>query len=65
MAECEQRLRARGTESEEGIQRRLRKSQEEMSFAPRYRYRVVNDDLDRAVAEIGQILESVKETRNL
>jgi guanylate kinase len=58
MEVCEQRLRARGTESEEVIQRRLRKAEEELSFAPRYRYQVVNDDLNRAVAEIGRILET-------
>jgi guanylate kinase len=57
MEVCEQRLRARGTETEAIIQRRLRKVAEELSYAPRYRYQVVNDDVDRAVAEIVQILE--------
>lgn len=57
---CEQRLRARGTESEEVIQRRLRKVTEELAQAGRYRYRVVNDDLDRALAEIRGILEERK-----
>jgi guanylate kinase len=64
MDECEQRLRARGTESEAVIERRLRKAEEEMSLAPRYRYQVVNDDLDRAVAEIGKILEMERRTAN-
>jgi len=54
---CEQRLRDRGTETEEVIQRRLRKVAEELSFAPQYRYQVVNDEVGRAVAEIGTILE--------
>lgn len=58
MEVCEQRLRARGTETEEIIQRRLRKVAEELSYAPRYRYTVVNDDLDRAVAEITALLQS-------
>lgn len=53
---CEQRLRARGTETEEVIQRRLRKVAEELQQADRYRYRVVNDELDRALAEIRDIL---------
>ncbi len=52
----EQRLRARGTESEAAIQRRLRTAAEELECAGSYRYRVVNDDLDRAVHEICNIL---------
>ncbi|MDP1797120.1 MAG: guanylate kinase [Planctomycetaceae bacterium] len=58
MEVCEQRLRARGTESEEILQRRLRKVAEEMSFADRYKFQVVNDELDRAVAEIVALLQS-------
>lgn len=57
---CEQRLRARGTETEEVIQRRLRKVTEELQQADRYRYRVVNDELDRALAEIRDILKERK-----
>lgn len=55
---CEQRLRARGTETEEIIQRRLKKVTHELSFAPRYQHQVVNDHLDRAVNEILAILKS-------
>jgi guanylate kinase len=54
----ENRLRARGTESEEVIQRRLRTAREELKSADRYRYQVCNDDLDRAVQEIIEILVS-------
>lgn len=54
----ERRLRDRGTESEEVIQRRLQTARRELQLAGSYRYRVVNDDLDRAVAEICAILES-------
>ena len=46
----EQRLRDRGTESEEIIQRRLKTAREELQFADTYRFQIVNDDLDRAVA---------------
>ena len=53
---CEQRLRNRATDSEETIQRRLRKVHEELSLADRYRYQVVNDDLDRTVNEIKTII---------
>lgn len=54
----EKRLRDRGTESEEVIERRLRTAREELKFADRYRYQVVNDELDRAVQEIIGILVS-------
>lgn len=57
-AEFEARLRDRGTESEEVIRRRLQTAREELKFAGRYRYQVVNDDLNRAVGEISEILSS-------
>lgn len=55
--EYEKRLRSRGTESEEVIQRRLRTAEEELKSASCYRYRIINDDLDRAVQEICDVLE--------
>ena len=55
-AELERRLRARGTESEEAIERRLEVARHELAHANKYTYQVVNDTVDRAVDEIGQIL---------
>lgn len=63
-AEYEKRLRNRGTESEEVIQRRLETARTELQSADRYKYQVVNDELDRAVKEICQILASEKEHAN-
>ena len=63
-AEFEQRLRARGTESEDVIQRRLQTARRELEVADRYRYQVINDNLDRATAEIVQILKGVEENSN-
>ena len=57
-AEYENRLRGRGTEAEEVIQRRLANARNELKHAPEYRYRVVNDDLGRAVGEIVRIITS-------
>ena len=58
----EQRLRDRGTESEEAVQRRLATARKELQLADRYRYRVVNDDLDRTVEEIcGIVLQAVSD----
>ncbi|MCE2928233.1 MAG: guanylate kinase [Candidatus Caenarcaniphilales bacterium] len=45
----EERLRKRGTESEEVLQKRLTKAQEEMGFMDMFEYIVVNDDIDQAV----------------
>lgn len=54
--ELERRLRDRGTDSEESIQRRLEVARQEMTFIDRYRYDVVNATVDQAVHDICQIL---------
>lgn len=46
-----ERLEGRGTESPESIGQRLGKAEYELSFAPSYDIRIVNDDLDKAVAD--------------
>ncbi len=56
--EFEQRLRDRGTENEEGIQRRLETARRELEFVDRYQHCVINDDLDRAIGEIKDILSN-------
>lgn len=56
LAELERRLRDRQTETESDLARRLEVARREMSFAGRYRYRVVNDDLERAVGEFCNLL---------
>jgi guanylate kinase len=56
LEELERRLRARGTESEEAISRRLEVAQRELARANTYRFQVINDVVDRAVDEISQIL---------
>lgn len=61
--EYERRLRARGTEEEAVIQRRLQTAREELKLADCYRYRVVNDDLNRAVAEICSLLADEAKTQ--
>jgi guanylate kinase len=52
----ERRLRQRATETDEAIRSRLDRMREELRFADRYEFQVVNDDVERAVAEIGDIL---------
>ncbi len=55
-AELERRLRARGTESEEAIGRRLEVARRELARADQYKYQIVNDTVDRAVNQISDIL---------
>jgi guanylate kinase len=50
------RLRARGTDDETTIQKRLAAARREIEMAPHYDVQVINDDLDRAVAELTAIL---------
>ncbi|MEZ6068144.1 MAG: guanylate kinase [Planctomycetaceae bacterium] len=56
----EQRLRSRGTEDEAVIQRRLQTARSELELKDRYSHRVINDDLDRAVHEICDLLAARK-----
>lgn len=55
-AELERRLRERGTESEEEIQRRLAIAREEAKQVPKYQYIVVNDTVPQAVEEFFALL---------
>jgi guanylate kinase len=55
--ELERRLRARGTESEEAVQRRLEVARRELARADQYQFQVVNETVDQAVQDISQILE--------
>ena len=51
-----QRLKGRGTESEEKIKERLESAKKEVLQAEKFDYIVVNDDLDKAVAEVEAII---------
>ena len=53
----EQRLRKRGTESEESIQKRLGRSAKELNEASKFDVTIVNDNLERAVEETRRVLE--------
>jgi guanylate kinase len=52
----EQRLRLRGTETEEVIQRRLAGAREELKHASEYQHQVINDDLDAALEHLQGIV---------
>jgi guanylate kinase len=55
-AALEQRLRGRGTDSDEVIARRLRDSLADLSHWGEFDYIVVNDDFDRATGELEAIV---------
>jgi guanylate kinase len=63
LEELERRLRSRGTESESSIQRRLNAARQEFAGASMYQFQVTNQNVDRAVDEILEILGS-PEDRN-
>lgn len=50
------RLRGRGTEDEEKVLKRLETAKEELKQQERFDYVIVNDELDRAVEELRDIL---------
>lgn len=54
----EQRLRGRGTEPEDVIKKRLNTALREIARSGEYKYNVVNDDIDKAVEEILNIINS-------
>jgi guanylate kinase len=56
------RLRARGSESEAGIDTRLARAAMELSYAQEFDRVVVNADLERAVAETAEIVRSFLES---
>ena len=53
----EARLRGRHTETEEAIQNRLNEVKKELERAEKFDFKVINDDLKRAVEEIEKIAE--------
>ena len=56
--ELERRLRGRGTDSEEVIQKRIGKAEFELSKSPEFDYTVVNDVLADAVNEATDIINN-------
>jgi guanylate kinase len=52
----EQRLRGRATDSEESIRKRVSKAEYEITFAPQFDAVVVNDNLEKAVADVRRLI---------
>lgn len=60
MAVLRQRLLGRGTEDLATVEKRLAKAVDEIKSAPLYDFIVINDALDKAVADFGEIMSACK-----
>ena len=60
MDELKERLEGRGTDSIESINKRLETAKKEIEVSPKYDYRIINDNLDRAVLELETIIQKEK-----
>lgn len=54
--ELENRLRGRGNDSESAIIKRLAKARDEINVSAEFDYKIVNDNLEKAIAQIEKIL---------
>lgn len=63
--ELELRLRRRATDSEEAILRRLQVAAEELQAMPRYRYEIINRDVEQSVHEICRLLQQSQNEEGL
>ena len=57
LEELKRRLAGRGSETEAQIENRLARMEYELSYKDQYDYIIVNDDLERAIAELVQIID--------
>lgn len=62
--ELERRLRERGTETPDDIDSRLANAKSEMAAASRYRYLIMNDELEQAVRDLQAIVVAERRRQN-
>jgi len=56
-AELKRRLVARGTESMEEIEKRLKRAEEEAEYMDKYEYLIINDELEDSAEEMHRIIQ--------
>lgn len=61
LAELERRLRKRKTDSEDSIRVRMLNAHHEISMAHFFKYNIVNDELERTVRDIAEIIRKESE----
>ena len=59
LEELERRLRDRGTDSPDVIERRLRDARSDIEHQDEFDHVIVNDDLDRAVSELDALVKTL------
>jgi len=57
----EERLRGRGTETDDVIEVRLETAREEMKYRDAFDFLIINDDIDRAFNELRDVVERIIE----
>jgi len=60
LAELERRLRGRGTDSEDKIQKRLETAKKEIRLAGNYDYIIINDDSAKAAEQLASIVTAYR-----
>ncbi|MHB8842363.1 MAG: guanylate kinase [Candidatus Aquicultor sp.] len=63
MAELVERLRLRNTETDAELRERLKNAETEMELAKNYDYVVINDDVEKAVDELVDIVKAEKRAK--
>lgn len=62
MEELKRRIEGRGTETAESLKKRLGAAKEEIALAKKYKYVVVNEDIEKAALDISAIICAEKST---
>ena len=57
LEDLEARLRGRGTESEDAIQKRLAAVKSELEISKKFTHRIINDNIEVAVDELQKIFD--------
>ena len=52
-----ERLKARGTETAHSLEERISKAETELTFAPRFNKIIINDELERATADLLHVVD--------
>lgn len=64
MEELKRRLKGRGTETDEQIENRLSRIEYEIAQQDKYDYVIVNEDLEKAIAEVESIIDGTYIAKN-
>lgn len=62
LADLEERIRARGSDSEDSIAKRIARAREELARAEEFDHVILNGDLNRAIADVDTILQGMMPT---